>query len=317
MSDSDTPSPPRPRDLLLRGILPERGIRVVAAVTTALSREATRRHGAIGVAAAVLGRAATAGALLATLTKDRERLTAELNGGGPIGKVIIDASANGDVRVTARNAAIAIPALPRSHVPLAPVIGSEGFVRVARDLGLRETVNGQTTLAGGELDTDLEHYLTVSEQVPSLLACEALLGAQLDVEISAGVLFQTLPGSEALPWLDELRERLRGGQLTRLLSASLDEGQPPLDPTAVVEAILGDAADEWLPLDERTLRFFCPCSHERAVATLTLLSLEDLAEMVAEGRGAEVTCEFCRAEHKITPTELERVRTTARATRPS
>jgi molecular chaperone Hsp33 len=306
-------------DLLLRAILPTRSLRLVVAVTTGVAREAARRHGAVGGAAAALGRGATAGLLLATLTKDRERITAEVKGDGPLGPLMIDANAAGEARVYIRSPGLPVAAMPGAHVALGRAIGTQGLVRVARDLGLREIVNGQTPLVDGEIDTDLEHYLDSSEQVPSALGCEALLGSDLEITVAGGVLLQTLPGSEALPLLEEMRAKLRAGALTRALAA-VDAGAGNVDPRVLAEALLAEVpglAEDMVGLDLRPLRFFCPCSRERALGTLGVLSFDDLTEMVAAGTGAEVTCEFCRARHMITPEELEQVREEARAARPS
>jgi molecular chaperone Hsp33 len=304
-------------DVLLRAIWPETGLRVVAAVSTRAAREAARRHGAVGGPAAALGRALTAGALLATITKSNERLTIELSGGGPLGPIIIDANAAGDVRAFIKNPGVPMSARASLHVALGAGVGREGVVRVARDLGLRETVNGQTAIVDGEIDTDIEHYLEASEQIPSVLACEALLGPRLDVEIAAGLLVQTLPNSDALPAMAALRERMRAGALTEALAALCTSGTD-VDVAALAEHLLGIARGDLLVLDERPVQFSCPCSRQRAIATLALLSAQDLAEMVAEGRGAEVTCEFCRERHVIAQEELEGVRDeVATAIRPS
>jgi molecular chaperone Hsp33 len=313
MTENGSPDNSEPQGSLLRALLPIPNLRVVVAVSTGVAREATRRHGAVAGAAAALGRAVTAGALLATLTKDRERVTAEITGGGDLGPLVIDANASGDVRVYVKNPSKLVPAIPGARIPIGAAVGTAGLVRVTRDLGLRETVSGQTALVDGEIDTDLEKYLTDSEQVPSVLACEALIGSGLDVAIAAGVLFQTLPGSEGLPILERLRAELRGGSLVRALAAATATPTPE----ALAETLLGDLAPDLLALDERPLRFFCPCSKARAIGTLGVLSLDDLAEMVAEARGAEVTCEFCRAKHTITAAELEAVHAEARAGRPS
>jgi molecular chaperone Hsp33 len=314
MRKAKTPSPSAPGDVLLRAIWPETGLRVVAAITTGAAREAARRHGAVGGPAAALGRGITAGALLATLTKGEERLTAQISGGGPLGPLIIDANANGDVRAFIKNPGVPVPVLAGTHVPLGQAIGNDGVVRVARDLGLRETVNGQTAIADGEIDTDLERYLEESEQIPSALACEALVGPGLDIAVAGGLLVQTLPDSDALTALMDLRARLRGGALARTLAAM---GPGPVDPERLAETLLEIASGDLLCLDRRPLRFFCSCSKERARATLALLSIDDLTEMVHEGRGAEVTCEFCRARHLISQTELERARNSAIGVRPS
>jgi molecular chaperone Hsp33 len=298
-------------DHLVRALLPQHNIRVVAAVTGEVAREAARRHGAVGGAAAALGRAATAGLLLATITKDRERLTAELQGDGSLGTLMVDASAGGTVRVYVKNPGASIPALPRAHVPLGRAVG-RGGLRVARDLGLREIVSGQTPLVDGEIDSDIEHYLMASEQIPSVLACDTLLGSDLDPESSGGVLLQTLPGSEALQLLELMRARLRTGGLTRAL---LDQGRMA-DAEGLARAVLGNEADDLLVLDTRPLRFFCPCSKTRAAGALALLGPGELSAMEVEDEGAEVTCDFCRARHTFTRADLERIRSEATRGRP-
>jgi molecular chaperone Hsp33 len=300
-------------DHLLRGLLPRHNVRVVAALTGDVAREAARRHGAVGGAAAALGRAATAGLLLATITKDRERLTAELAGDGPLGSLMVDASADGSVRVYVKNPAIPVAALPGAHVPLGRALGRTGTVRVARDLGLREIVSGQTPLVDGEVDSDIEHYLVSSEQIPSALGCETFLGPDLDPSLSGGLLLQTLPGSEALPLLDRLRGELRQGALGRALTAI----GPQADAEALVQAVLGREADDLLALDNRPLRYHCGCSRARAAAALALLGPAELQLMADEDDGAEVTCDFCRARQHFTRADLDQIRAQAQGSRPS
>ncbi|HEY0711064.1 MAG TPA: Hsp33 family molecular chaperone HslO [Polyangia bacterium] len=307
-------SSPRSDDLLLRGLLPSHSLRLVAAITTGVAREAARRHGAVGAPAVALARGATAGLLLATLTKDRERMTAEVNGGGAFGPLMIDSTGGGDVRVYIRNPGVPLPVTAGTHVSIGRAVGHKGIVRVVRDLGLRETVSGQTPVLDGEIDTDLEHYLCASEQVPSVLSCDALVGKELDITMSGGLLLQTLPGSDALPLLDHLRREVRGGALTRALGAMSAHHTSPV---MLAHALLGEFGDDLIELDVKPVRFFCPCSKERALNTLSVLSLQDLAEMVSEGKGADVTCEFCRAHHVLSDDEVERVHAEARAARPS
>jgi molecular chaperone Hsp33 len=110
---------------------------------------------------------------------------------------------------------------------------------------------------------------------------------------------------------------MRGGALTPALAA-LSTGRSNFEVAGLGEDLLGIGRGDLLCLDERPISFSCPCSRERAIATLGLLSADDLAEMVAEGRGAEVTCEFCRERHVVAQEELERVRDdVASAVRPS
>jgi molecular chaperone Hsp33 len=283
------------------------------APTTGIAREAARRHGAVGGTVAALGRAAACGLLLATLTKERERLTAQILGNGPLGAVVIDADGTAAVRVYVKNPGTIVPALPGAHVPLGRAIGAEGVVRVARDLGLKEIVNGQTPLVEGEIDTDLERYLHASEQIMSALGAETLLGDDLDAVASGGLLLQALPGSDALPLLDELRARLRDGALTRALAAL----PATAGAEALARAVLGEEAHDLEILDVRPATFSCRCSKERAATTLALLGAADLSALAAEQDETSVTCEFCRERHVFSRADLERIRDDLTGRRPS
>jgi molecular chaperone Hsp33 len=166
-----------------------------------------------------------------------------------------------------------------------------------RDLGLKETFSGQTSMVDGEIDTDVEHYLVSSEQIDSAIGCEALLDDDLSVRISAGVLLQALPGTHGAPFLELTRHRLREGLMTELLAdGSL------LTAEALARAAVGPGP-ELKVLDTRPVRFHCPCSRERAAATLALVGA-DLHTMVDEDGGATVVCEFCRESYRFTAEEI-------------
>src|SRR5262249_3070301 len=143
--------------------------RAVIVTSTGVAREAARRHQASGAAAVALARGLTSGLLLATLTKDEERVTLQVLGDGPLGGLTVDASAAGTARAYVKNPAVRLPPPPPgpARLQLGPAIGGTGLVSVIRDLGLRENFSGQTALATGEIDEDVAHYLITSEQIAS------------------------------------------------------------------------------------------------------------------------------------------------------
>jgi molecular chaperone Hsp33 len=61
-------------------------------------------------------------------------------------------------------------------------------------------------------------------------------------------------------------------------------------------------------LDLREVAFFCPCTRQRAEATLGMLRPADLQEMILETNEAEVTCNFCGARYRFSEVELEQLR---------
>jgi molecular chaperone Hsp33 len=289
-------------DEILRGTIGGGAARIVAVTTTGVAREAVRRHGATGAAAVALARGATAGLLLATLTKDDERVTLQLIGAGPLGSLTVDATAAGTVRAFVKNLTGG-PAAPPDRPRLRAALGVTGVVAVTRDVGLREPFSGQTSFVSGEIDEDCEHYLTASEQIDSALRCETVLAADGTLAFSAGVLVQALPGGRGADVVEGARERLVAGALRAAMA-----GADGRDPGTLVENALGEVLGAWSALDTRPVRFYCPCSRERAGASLALLGQAELGAMILEDGKAEVTCNFCRARHDFSEAELERIR---------
>jgi molecular chaperone Hsp33 len=297
-----------PADEILRCIASDGAARVVAVTTTEVAREAIRRHEATGAAAVALARGVTAGLLLATLTKDDERVTLQLIGDGPLGGLTIDATGAGTARAYVKHLEGG-PAAPADRPLLGPAIGTTGVVNVIRDVGLRETFRGQTSFATGEIDDDCEHYLMTSEQIDSALRCETVLAPDGTLLFSAGILVQALPGGRGAAIVAGARTIFAAGGLRDAMSpASGDPRRDLRDPGTLVENALGDVLGIWHALDERAVRFHCPCTWERAGASLALLGKAELADMILEDGKAEVICNFCRARHDFSEADLERIR---------
>jgi molecular chaperone Hsp33 len=284
-------------DHLIRAIAPERNLRVVCAVTSRLVAEAATRHALSPAAACAMGRALTSGLLLATLTKGGERCTIQLVGDGPLGGITVDATDAGDVRGYARNT----DAGAGGRASIARALGRNGVVNVVRDVGLKDLYQGQVALTNGEIDEDLETYLRVSEQVPSALGCDVVLGDDGRVLAAGGILVQSLPEGDSES-VREMQHELRTGRLFEVLRA-----QPEVGARALAEQLYTLGRLEPIG-EERQVRFQCRCSQEKIGDMLKLLSTVDLDEMIAEDKPAEVTCNFCNQRYEIRRSELERIR---------
>jgi len=288
-------------DTLVRAIDAVAGLRVVSAVTTDLVREAVERHQASGLGACALGRALTSGLLLATLTKNEERVTLQIRGDGPIGGLTVDAHVRAagmaDVRgyLSHPDKATA-PCIGRGLVTR--VLGRQGLVNVLRDVGLTDRYQGQVPLLTGEVDEDVENYLRNSEQVPSALGCDVLIGDGGAVEAAAGVLIQCLPGA-ANDNVWEAQHAVRTGAVYDFLRGGGDDAR------ALAEAVYGKPLEV---LGRQPARFQCRCSDERVRDTLRLLSVVDLDEMIAQDGHAEVTCNYCNRRYRVERPQLEELR---------
>ncbi len=296
-------------DQILRGLIEGGRARIVAATATAAVREMVLRHQTLGLPAVALGRAALAGLLLATLTKDDEQVTLQILGNGPLVGVTVDARSSGRVRgFVKRPAAVTwdpgLASAPR--LALGDAIGKQGVVSVTRDLGMAQNYSGQVAMSTGEIDEEVERYLNTSEQIDSVLHCETLLDDEGKVQAAAGLLVQTLPQAHGAAVVEFLRDTLRGPAFASVLKDAV--ARNCLDPESIARGALGQCADGMQVLDRRAVTFFCPCTRERAESTLGMLSQQDLKEMILETNEAEVTCNFCGQQYRFSEIDLERIR---------
>lgn len=169
-----------------------------------------------------------------------------------------------------------------------------GRISVIRRLAAGEYAQSATPLATGEIDEDLESYLSQSEQIPTLIVCDVVLDANGEIERSAGVMIQALPdGDRAL--LEQFRAQLRDGGLARAL--------PGIDSA---EALLSHVSRDAEQVQKSSVRYQCRCSRDRVLASLHMFDVRDLAEMAGANENVEVGCDLCGRKYTVTPEDLVR-----------
>lgn len=280
-------------------------LRVLAAVTTDLVLEACARHELRGLDAIALGRALTAGCLLTTLTKlADERLRIDLRGSGGVGDgegggLLVDAHGDGSVRGCLRRGLGDSPlraTLERAsgRLPLSPFLGRRGALTVTRDLGPGSRYQGTVELVAGEVDVDLEHYLNVSEQIPSLLRCDVVLDGAGGVARAGGLLCQAFPGGDHSV-LAPLRARLADEALATLLLQ-------PREPHELVRFVLG--GDDFEDMGQSPLQFRCTCNPSVARDIVAILGADDVDALAGERDITEVRCSYCGERYFLAADDL-------------
>lgn len=288
-------------DQLIRATAAGGGIRAVGVITTRLSEEARQRHNLSYVATAALGRAMSAGLLLASSMKRSEsRVNIRIRGNGPMGGLMVDAGIDGTVRGYVDNPDVELPANPKGKLDVGGAVGNDGYVYVVRDVGYGYPYSSTVELVSGEIGDDITHYLASSEQTPSALS----LGVFVDpngVQAAGGLLIQVLPKAAEDPALVELLEsRLSTLQgFTPLLQAGKTL---PM----IFEELLGDLGLELFP-ETKLVRFHCSCSFDRVMGALKLLGEAELRDMIETDQGAEATCHFCGEIYKANIDQLEQL----------
>lgn len=284
------------KDYLIRATAFGGKVRAFAALTTELVSELHRRHRTMPTATAALGRTATAAAMMGAMLKGREKLTIQVRGGGPLGQIVVDANADGDIRGYVDNPDTDLPLNAKGKLDVGGAVGNDGFLYVTKDLGLKEPYRGSSPVVSGELGEDFTLYFTQSEQTPSAVALGVLVDVDLSVKTAGGFIIQLMPGlsDEEIGRMERKLGELP--QITRLL----EEGKS-------LEAILGEVLEDVRILEQSEIRFACKCSRDRVEQTLISLGTEELAAMIEEDGKAEVVCHFCNEAYMFDEEDLKSV----------
>jgi len=281
------------KDYLIRGTAMDGKVRAFAVKTTHLTEEMRQRHGTTPVATAALGRTAAAALMMGAMLKGEEKLTVQVKGGGPIGQIVVDANAKGEVRGYVSEPLVDLPLNAVGKLDVAGVVGTDGFLYIIKDLGLKEPYRGSIPIVSGELAEDFTHYFAKSEQTPSAVALGVLVDVDYTVRASGGWIIQLLPGLSDQA-ITEIEQQLAG---VPPISTLLDQGKS-------LEDILADILPSVQILEKSPVYFKCFCSRERVKNTLISLGRDELKSLIEE-EGAEIVCHFCNGKYQFNVEELK------------
>lgn len=212
-----------------------------------------------------------------------------------MGGLVVTADAGGHVKGYAYVPDVILPANSMGKLDVAGAVGA-GMLSVIKDMGLKEPYIGQTLLQTGEIAEDLTYYFAASEQVPSSVGLGVLMEKDNTVKQAGGFLVQLMPFAED-GVIDRLEKNLEG--LTSV-TAMLDEGNTP---EQMLGRILEGLSCE--VLDTMPAAFSCGCDRRRIERVLISLGKKELEDMIAEGREAEIGCQFCNTQYQFTVDELK------------
>ena len=140
-------------------------INIVAVETTQLVDEARKTHDLSPLATATLGRCLSIAALMASNMKSEEdKLTLQIKGNGPIGTITVTADNKGRVRGYVLNPQVDLPLKENGKLDVGSAVGSDGFIYVIKDIGLKEPYIGMSKIITGEIAEDFANYYYISEQ---------------------------------------------------------------------------------------------------------------------------------------------------------
>lgn len=290
-------------DYLVKALAYEGEIRAYAVRTTAIVSEAQRRHDTWRTASAALGRSLTAGVMMGAMLKGENKLTIKIEGGGPIGVILVDANAKGDVRGYVSNPHVDFEANEHGKLDVRRAVGTTGTLTVVKDVGMRDFFSGQVPIVSGELGEDFTYYFATSEQVPSSVGVGILVNPDDSILAAGGFIFQLMPGIKD-ETITKVEERLK---TISPISQLVKQG---LTPEEILEELFGK--DQVNVLEKMPVQFQCVCSKERFADAIIGLGTKEIEDMIIEDGQAEAHCHFCNEKYMFTKEELEDLKTQAK-----
>lgn len=285
-------------DYLVRATAADAQIRAFAVTSRDLVEEARSRHNLSPVVTAALGRLMTGACLMGSMLKgEKDVLTLQVSGDGPVRGMTVTADAKGNVKGYAQVPQAMMPPNAQGKLDVGGVIG-KGYLTVIKDMGMKDPYASKVELQTGEIADDLTYYFAASEQVPSCVALGILMERNNTVKQAGGFIIQLMPFAQE-EIVQKLEEKISG---LKPVTTMLEEGNTP---EQILSLLLGDMG---LEITEKTsVQFLCGCTKERVEKVLYSLKKEDLKEMIAEGKDVELHCHFCNTDYVFTVDELKKM----------
>lgn len=286
-------------DYMIRAIDENMTFRIFAVKSTNVVETARQYHNTSPTASAALGRALTIGLMMGYMMKnENDRLTLKINGGGPLGTILVTANNKGEIKGYVDNPTVDVERKKNGKLDVGTAVGIDGKITVIRDIGLRDPYIGTSDIVTGEIADDIAQYYFLSEQTSSAVAAGTLVNPDSTIKSSAGLIVQPLPGisDEDLSAL----ELLLGG--LKSISKYFDND---LDVEDVVKDIFKDfniKITEKIPV-----KFKCDCSNDRIERVLVSLGREEINKILSEDKRAEITCNFCNKKYEFNEEQLKSI----------
>ncbi|EOR21822.1 Hsp33 family molecular chaperone HslO [Cytobacillus oceanisediminis] len=285
-------------DYLVKALAFDGEVRAYAVRSTETVGEGQRRHHTWPTASAALGRSLTATAMLGAMLKGDQKLTVKIDGGGPIGLILVDGNAKGEVRGYVTNPQVHFDLNEHGKLDVRRAVGTEGTLSVVKDIGMRDYFTGQVPIVSGELGEDFTYYLFNSEQVPSSVGVGVLVNPDDSILAAGGFIIQLMPGAKE-DTITKIENRLSE---IPPISKLIEKG---LTPEELLEEVCGK--DNVKVIEKMPISFTCTCSKERFSNAIISLGQAEIEDIIETDGQAEAECHFCNEKYMFNKDELEKL----------
>lgn len=283
------------KDYLVKALACEERVRIYICASAQLVEEAKMRFDLWPTSAAALGRTLSVASMMGSMLKSsKEQLTIRINGGGPIGTILVDAYHDGHVRGFVSDPHIMLQYNDTGKLAVGHAVGTNGYLEVVKDLNMKENWSGTVALQSGEIAEDFAYYFTASEQTPSAVSLGVLVNPDNTIQAAGGMIIQMLPDAKE----EDIVKVEQALAKMKQMSTMINESES-------LEQILETYFDDVKILTTQDITFSCHCDRASMKRALSTLSKEDLQAMIEEDHGCEITCNFCNEHYFFNEEELK------------
>ena len=287
------------KDQIIKFLACDGKISVVCSKTTNLVEEARKLHDLSPLATAAMGRVLTITSLIGAEMKNKnDKLTIQIKGNGPIGKIVAVADNTPKVKACITNPHADLPLNEFGKLDVGGAIGNQGFINVIKDIGLKEPYIGISPLTSGEIAEDFANYFQSSEQRQTAVALGVLVDKD-GVRSSGGYIISPMPDATEEEISQVEQSIFKAGSISKMLDNNLSLKE-------IAQKITGD---ENVKVMDDTIQpvYECGCNKEKFAEGLMTLGTEQLTEIIEEDEKAEIKCQFCNNVYNFNKQELETI----------
>ena len=255
-------------------------------------------HETYPVCSAALGRTLIMTAMIgSTMKNEKDKATVIIKGEGPIGGITTTVGSDLKVKGYVVNPYVDIPLNEKNKLDVKGAVGA-GHLTIVKDLGLKEPYSGRIDLVSGELAEDFTYYFTKSEQVPSAIGLGVLVDTDASIKHAGGFWLSVLPDCDE-DILSKIENNL--SEITAVTKI-FDEGKTCED---ILDMIFADI--KYNVLSTVHPEFLCDCSKDKVSEVLSIISKEELKDIIETDKKAEISCQFCRKKYTFNEEELKNI----------
>lgn len=270
-------------------------VRVFMIKSTDLIQEVKTIHDTYPTVTAAIGRTINASLMMGYMLKeDDEKLIVEIRGDGQLKHMLVNADNKGLVRATVSDPHIFQVNEATGKLDVGGIIG-QGTLKVSRErdgkLGYTSLVDLQT----GEIGDDFAYYFAQSEQTPSAVSVGVLVGPDLNVISSGGILIQILPTAteEDIVAMETLISTMKP------VSDLMEEDD--------VYQVFAELFSDGIILETTEIAYHCGCNREQMLDVIKALGRDDIEHLIEEDHGATLECHYCHKTYHFDESELRNV----------